>query len=217
MIAVEQVHTTGEHMLGAVRKWMMARRDSERRQRGIVGDTAEGQDRRVAPQPRELGGEIAIALPDLRRQWLVRRWQALHRVGDARIDEAQAVIDRGRCGRRGIAKLEQRRIQQDASIVAGKRAPARVGAVHAGRQPDDDQPRGRIAKGRHRTAEVPRICFADFVKEAGEPRTAAAIGVVIYGDGARDSNLAASYLTHVKWRASCADPPLPLRVRQIEF
>ena len=46
----------------------------------------------------------------------------------------------------------QRSIQQDAGVIAGEWSAGAVGAVHAGRQPDDQQARAPIAERGHRGA-----------------------------------------------------------------
>ena len=50
----------------------------------------------------------------------------------------------------------QRLVQQDARVVAGERAAARVGAVHAGREAHDHEARRRPPERRHRLAPVRR-------------------------------------------------------------
>ena len=66
-------------------------------------------------------------------------------------------------------------------MVAGERAAARVGAVHPRREPDDDEPRRRIAERRHRLAPVRRVVGRDGVEKLREPRAAPARRIVCGG------------------------------------
>jgi hypothetical protein len=68
----------------------------------------------------------------------------------------------------------QSAIQKNSRKVTGKRASAAVGAMHAGRQPDDQQMRSVVAKGRHRTRVIPGVGNANLIEECGEARTVAA-------------------------------------------
>ena len=55
---------------------------------------------------------------------------------------------RARDRRRREAEVVQRLVEQDARVVAGERPAARVGAVHAGREPDDRRARAGVAERR---------------------------------------------------------------------
>ena len=84
----------------------------------------------------------------------------LHGIGDARVDELQAVVGALLIGAAGEAEAEQRLVEQVAGIVAGERPAGAVGALHAGRQADDQQARGDRPEGRHRRVEPVRMELA---------------------------------------------------------
>ena len=114
--------------------------------------------------------EIAVAVADLGRRRLVVRRQAFHRVGDPAVDEREAVVARGRDRLRREAVRVQRLVQQDSRVVAGERPAARVGAVHARREPDDHE-RG---VARRRTAAPAGRSSRDSprARDRGTPRAA---------------------------------------------
>ena len=62
-------------------------------------------------------------------------------------------------------------VKQDTGIVAGEWTPRAVGAMHAGREADDQQAGPRIAEGRHRARMVIRPAATHPGKEAGQART----------------------------------------------
>src|SRR5450432_2154819 len=68
----------------------------------------------------------------------------------------------------------QRLIQQDPGMIAGKRPPGAVGAMLAGRQSDNQQPRIHGPKRWHRPAEVIRLFEAHGIEKRGETATAPA-------------------------------------------
>ena len=84
----------------------------------------------------------------------------------------------GRDRLRREAVRVQRRVQQDAGVIAGERPAARVRAVHPRREPDDHERGVGGAERRHRPAEVARIRRAHAIEERREPGAAAAVGVV---------------------------------------
>jgi hypothetical protein len=115
------------------------------------------EDGAARRNPRKVGRKIIVARADFRGQRLVARRQALHGVGDPAIDERQPVVARYGNGPGGVAIRVQHVVEQDARKVAGEGPSACIRAVHAGRKADDDEPRSRIAKGRHRSAEIIRV------------------------------------------------------------
>jgi hypothetical protein len=56
-------------------------------------------------------------------------------------------------------------VQQYSGVVAGEGPPGAVGAVHAGSQPDHDDPRVAIAERRYRPAIILRLIEPHRVKE----------------------------------------------------
>ena len=84
--------------------------------------------------------EIAAGV-DLVRRRLVLGRHAAHRIGDAAIDQFEAVIGARGISAAGEAEIDQRRVEQVAGIVAGERPAGAVGAAQAGRQADDQEAR----------------------------------------------------------------------------
>src|SRR5688572_1090667 len=64
----------------------------------------------------------------------------------------------------------QRAIQEQTGVIARERPAARIRAVKAGSQADDDQPRLRISERRDRRAMVAGIFLAAFGKKLRETR-----------------------------------------------
>ncbi len=73
----------------------------------------------------------------------------MHRIADPAIDQRQPVIGPRLIDAFGKAVFEQRGIEQIAGVIAGERPSGAIGALHAGRQPDNQQPTVGIAERRH--------------------------------------------------------------------
>ena len=69
----------------------------------------------------------------------------------------------------------QRFVKQDAGIIAGEWPAGAIGAVHARRQADNQQPRLRITEGRDRTGVVVGMALANAGEELGQSRAGDAI------------------------------------------
>ena len=190
-------------LVGAVAERASAQRQPERTQRGVMRDAAECQDRCTRGKRGQLDRQVRIALPDLCRLGLVSGWQALDRVGDARVDQSQPVVDAARVGPRGEAELKERSVEQDARVIAGEGTPDRIGAVHSRGEADDDESRGCRTEGGNRPAMVVRMLGAYRIQKRREPRTAATLGVVngSGNGGGGDSETAKGSASHVEWRA----------------
>ena len=120
-------------------------------------DRAEREDR---PEPRhsaDLGGEKPPAGRDLARFGFVLRRHAAHRIGDAHAPELETVIRTGVIIALGEPEFAQRRIEQSAGVIAGKRPPGPVRAAQARREADDQQFGSGIAEGRNRRIEPFRV------------------------------------------------------------
>ena len=91
-------------------------------------------------------------------------------------------------------ELVQRRVQQYPGVIAGKRPAGAIGAVHAGRQADDQQARLRVAEGRHRPAEVARAPSGarhrETRRDAGSAGTLGSKALFICRAGGRNSRWA---------------------------
>ena len=128
-------------------------------------------------QTRQLGCQKAVAFADFGGFRLVGGRQAFHRVGDAAADELQAIVGGYRLRRAGVAKPVQGLVQQYPGMVAGERASAAVGAVHARCEADDQQGRCRVAKRRHRARVVIGMLRAHLVEKVGEAWTGPAVRI----------------------------------------
>ncbi len=181
MIAADQAAAIGQAIVAGVAEGVILEFQVICAQHGLMCDLAQCQDAGVCGQLGQFGGEKAIALADFARLGLVGGRQAFHRVGDAAIDELQTVVDRHRFRCAGVAELMQGLIQQDAGGVAGEGAAAAVGAVHAGREADDQKLGVRVAKRRHRPGMVGGIAGVDVIQKRGEARAGTAVGIEIHG------------------------------------
>ncbi len=88
---------------------------------------------------RDGGLQKIAAGVDLGRRRLVLRRHAAHRVGDARVDELEPVVDARSKAPSGEAVLLQRRIEQIAGVIAGERPPGAVGAAQPRCEADDQE------------------------------------------------------------------------------
>ncbi len=103
-------------------------------------DAAERDDRGKAWRCRDGAFEKWQAGLDLGRCRLVFRGHATHRIGDLAIDELETVIGIAGIGPAGETEREQRCIEKVAGEIAGEGPPGAIGALEAGRQPDDQKP-----------------------------------------------------------------------------
>ena len=94
---------------------------------------------------------LQVPISGRRRQ--VGRRHAAHRVGDAAIDQHQAVVGIRQVATLRQAEMQQGPVQQIAGEIAGERPAGPVGAAHARCQPDDQQSRIEPAETRHRCVE----------------------------------------------------------------
>ena len=106
---------------------------------------------------------------------LVLRRDAAHRIGDAHPAKLEAVIGPGVVTPCGKAEFAKCLIEQSAGVVAGERAPGPVRAPEAGREPDDQQLRLAVAKGRDRRVEPVRMELPLRLPEGREARAEGAI------------------------------------------
>jgi hypothetical protein len=156
VIAVVEDAPVRQHMAGAMGELAGAALQSQCLQHGVVRHQAEREDDARLGRRRQLVRQETVAGLDFTRFRLVLRRHALHGVGDAAVDQLQAVIRRHGLRPAGEAEAMQGGIQQDAGVVAGERPSAAVGAVIAGREADDEQRRLGIAEGLHRPRVIAR-------------------------------------------------------------
>ena len=146
VIAVEQDEAmrplAGQDEFAAVAKGQPGRRLPECACHAVVGDTPERDD---GPQIRH-GGERRLekdpAGADFERRRLVFRRHATHGISDQSIGEDEAVVGALRIDAGSETEIEQRLVKQVAREVAGEWASGTIGAAHAGRQADDEEPAG---------------------------------------------------------------------------
>ena len=84
--------------------------------------------------------------------------------------ELQAIVRLGAFGLIRKPMFIKGFIQQHPSIVAGKRTPGAIGAVHAGRKPYDQQLGLGNAKRQHRACVVIRLLFTHLRQKTRESR-----------------------------------------------
>ena len=178
VIAVEQHPAAVERVPRAVTEYERGGRQPERHSDRAVRDAPEREHRAAGGEVGEFRRKIRVAVTDFRRQWLVRRRQALHRIGDPALDEREPILPIERHRSRCEAVAVQRPVEQDARMVAGERSPGGIRAVQAGREPDDDEARVLRAEGCDGPAEVGRLGFAHLVEKAGEASAAPTCGIV---------------------------------------
>ena len=164
-------------MHGAVRKAMAPRTQPQGHQHRVVGDRAQGEDR-ARPDRGDLLGEVAVAAPHFIGPRLVRRRQALHRVGDAAADELEAVVGPVGTVVTGETELVQTAVEQHAGVVAGEGPPGAVRAVHPRSKTHHQEPGAARPERRHRPRVVVGVLSSDPFEELGEPRAVPAGGVV---------------------------------------
>jgi hypothetical protein len=132
---------------------VMARR-TERPERTVPGEGTERDDHAEIAQKLQLLDKIRQAgVPLLRRRAVGGRGAPNHR-GDVRADQAKTVI--AMHGHRLVRQPRsmQRGEEEVARPVAGEDPSGPVAAVGRRRQPDDEDPRGRVPESRHRPAPV---------------------------------------------------------------
>ncbi len=134
----------------------------------------------MAGQRRQFGGEVTIAFADLTRFRFIGRRQAFHRVGDAATGEDKAIVGRQRLRGAGVTEFVQGFVQQHTGEIAGEGPSATVGAVHAGREPDDQQFGCGVAEGGHRAGMVIGVAGAHLIEKRGETRTGSAVRVKVH-------------------------------------
>jgi hypothetical protein len=71
----------------------------------------------------------------------------------------------------------QRLVQQDACVITGKGPARSVRAMHAGREADNQEGRGRVAERRNRPTVIVGIFFFDGIKKRGQARTVSAVRI----------------------------------------
>jgi hypothetical protein len=136
-----------------------------------VGDLTQRKDDLHIGQRTQRDLEIAAAGCDLARFGLVRGRQAFDGVEDDRTGQPETVRRIGTEFPFGETKLEQGRVKQLARIIAGEWPPGPVGAMLAGREAHDRQPRIPVAERRHRSVPPMRELDPALLAKRDQPRT----------------------------------------------
>src|SRR6202167_6183370 len=140
----------------------------------LVGDAAERHDSLNVGHLLERGPEEVPAGRDLLRRRLILRRHAPHGIGDAAIDEREAVVRTCRIITLCEAEFLERGVEEVAGIIAGKRPAGAVGAAQPGSEPDNQQSCIGGSERWHRSIEPMRLFFAPGLPERNKPGTARA-------------------------------------------
>src|ERR1700733_7396395 len=151
---------------------------------GFVGDAAEDDNGPDLGHGRERGAEEIAAGGDLLRRRFVLRRHAPHGIGDAAIDEREAVVRTCRIITLCEAEFLERGVEEVAGIIARKRPAGAVGAAQPRSEPDNQQPRVRGTERWHRSVEPMRLFFAPGLPERNKPGTARAFAAGLVASGA---------------------------------
>src|ERR1700730_6510450 len=112
---------------------------------------------------------------DLLRRRLVLRRHAAHRIGDAAVDQLEAVTGAGVILAAGEPELEQRCIEQIAGIIAGDRPAGAIGAAQSRCEANDEEARVGWPERFDRRVEPLRFLRTPSFAENDEARAARAI------------------------------------------
>ena len=174
----------GDHAVAELRLRPRHRAPPRRRaqpQRALPREAAEAHDDVHVRQQRDLALEPVRAVRALLRRRQVRRRRAAHRGDDVGAAQREPVVARDRLRLVREPGAVQRREQEVARAVAGEDPARPVAAVRGGREPEDQDPRGRIAEALHRPAPVVPVAIRgpllarDLLAPLDETRAAAAV------------------------------------------
>ncbi len=174
VIAVEQ-HEIAHHACAAMGEWVISSPRGLRPYQCFVGNPAKRNDSAKPGHFTDGGSKEIAAGRYLKRRRLVFRRHAPHRVGDAAIDQREAIVGARLVTSLREAEVLQRGVEKIAGIVAGERPSGAVGAAQARSQPDDQKASVDRAELGDRCIEPVRLLLAPAVAEGDEARTARAI------------------------------------------
>jgi hypothetical protein len=135
---------------------------------GAMRDATQRHYDSISRQSLEFVREILVARIDFCTDRLVAGRQAFHGIGDAAIDEFEAIVSRFRMVARAEAVLVQHLVQQDTRVIARERSTRAIGTVHARGKSNDQETRVCSAERRNRATIVSRIAAIDLVKKLSE-------------------------------------------------
>jgi hypothetical protein len=167
MVGVDQQFPVGKSMAVTVSERVRCQTQSQCPQHRVVRDFAETYNDRPIVQPLQFAPEVAVALTDFIGARFVLRWQAFHGIGYAAIVEFQAIITRRGFRPVAVTEFEKRPVEQDAGIIAGKRTPGGIGAVHARCEANDQQTCPGITEWGNRGAMITRMFLTCLGEESG--------------------------------------------------
>ena len=182
MIAIDQHLAVGQWMTRVVCKCVCTLLDAQRHQHRLVCNAAQREDDLYLRRIRKFVGKKTIAGFDLDGFRFVFWRQAFDGVGNATTVERESVISTHRLRLARKAELMQGFVKQDAGMIAGKRSPGAVGAMHAGGEADDQQSCFVVAKGHDRARMVIGVFDADIGKKAGQPFALGAVEKLFHSD-----------------------------------
>jgi hypothetical protein len=151
MIGIQDAEIARQPVQGAVGERVAGLSQAAGPQHSPVRHPAQRNNQTVWRQLCYLGAQEAAASGQLGGNREIARGQTLDRIGDPAIAQLQTVIDGAGLGAVAEAEAMQTSVQQLAGLITGKRPPAGVGAVQAGREPHYQQAGFDGPKGRHRT------------------------------------------------------------------
>ena len=167
MIRVEQHPIGAEGVLGRVREPVCSGGEAAGAQHGRVCEPARARE---SPAP---AGSQRVPPSGNRCRSLISSGSGLFAGGRhltalvmRTLRERKPIVAPTELRRARQTELEQRPVQQNAGVIAGEGPSGAVGAVHAGRETDDQQARRRIAERRHRPAEIIRLLAVHLTRNA---------------------------------------------------
>ena len=154
VVAADQ-HVAADERLGAVAEARLGTRDllpqpPQRSQRPLPGEGAQRDEDLCAFEQLQLLDQVWEAVVALRRRGAIARRRTAVDGGDIGAAQPQSVVATLRPRLVCEPGPVKRPIQPVPGPVAGEDAPGSVAAMGGGRQPDDDQPCGRVAEARER-------------------------------------------------------------------
>jgi hypothetical protein len=164
MVGIEDLELT-KIVQCRVSKLEVSLAEAHRLDDGSVSNATEGHHNGIVGQRPELIGKKLITRIDFGTDRFVVRRQALHGVGDAAIDEFETIIERLRMFARPEAVLVKHLVEQDAGMIACKRAARSIGTMHTGSQAYNKEARIQGSKRRHRTTIIIRISPIHFIEK----------------------------------------------------
>src|SRR5487761_1555884 len=174
MIAVEQLYRA-DSMHAAVAERKLGTPGAAGRKKCFMSDAAERKHHNELRHSLDGRGKKGAAIGDLSRCRFVFRRHAAHRVGDAAIDQREAVVRPRAIVAFGQAELVQRPVEEFAGIVAGEWPSGSVGAAQARRESDNKKSGIPRTERWYRCVEPLRLARAPSLAKGGKARAPRAV------------------------------------------